>query len=76
MRLATRLTILLVVITTVVALSVGWYAVNSSTHSAYDTLDAAVNSVVESGIGAPDAALSDAINVDLKDIYDLTLDVI
>ena len=76
MRLATRLTILLVVITTVVALSVGWYAVNSSTHSAYDTLDAAVNSVVESGIGAPDAALSDAINVDLKDNYDLTLDVI
>ena len=32
-KLATRLTILLIVITTVVALSVGWYAVNSSTRS-------------------------------------------
>ena len=61
MKLATRLTILLIVITTVVALSVGWYAVNSSTHSAYDNLNQTVNAVVQSGLGTPDEALSDAI---------------
>lgn len=76
MKLATRLTILLVVITTVVALSVGWYAVNSSTHSAYAALDNTINSVVQSGEGNPDAALSDAINVDEENNYDLTLDVV
>jgi signal transduction histidine kinase len=75
-KLATRLTILLIVITTVVALSVGWYAVNSSTHSAYESLNQTVNAVVESGIGTPDEALSDAINVDQKNGFDLTLDVI
>ncbi|MFZ1062241.1 MAG: ATP-binding protein [Acidimicrobiales bacterium] len=76
MKLATRLTILLIVITSVVALSVGWYAVNSSTHSAYNALNQTVNAVVESGIGTPDEALSDAINVDQKNNYDLTLDVV
>ena len=76
MKLATRLTILLIVITTVVALSVGWYAVNSSTRSAYNTLNQAVNAVVESGIATPDQALSDAINVDQKNNFDLSLDVI
>jgi signal transduction histidine kinase len=75
-KLATRLTILLIVITTVVALSVGWYAVNSSTHSAYDNLNQTVNAVVQSGLGTPDEALSDAINVDQKNNYDLTLDVV
>jgi signal transduction histidine kinase len=75
-KLATRLTILLIVITTVVALSVGWFAVNSSTHSAYNTLNQTVDAVVESGIGTPDEALSDAINVDQKNNYDLTLDVV
>ncbi len=76
MKLATRLTILLIVITTVVALTVGWFAVNSSTHSAYATLDGTINSVVQSGEGSPDAALSDAINADEKNNYDLTLDVV
>ena len=76
MKLATRLTILLIVITTVVALTVGWYAVNSSTRSAYNTLNQAVNAVVESGIATPDQALSDAINVDQKNNFDLSLDVI
>ncbi len=76
MRLATRLTILLVVITTVVAFSVGWYAVNSSTHSAYQTLDNTINAVIQSGRGNPDAALSDAINVDEENNFDLTFDVI
>ena len=76
MKLATRLTVLLVVITTIVALSVGWYAVNSSTHSAYATIDNTINSVVQSGEGNPDAALSDAINADEKNNYDLTLDVV
>jgi len=75
-RLATRLTVLLVVITTVVALSVGWYAVNSSTHSAYQTLDGTINAVVQSGRGTPDAALSDAINVDEENNFDLTFDVV
>jgi signal transduction histidine kinase len=50
--------------------------VNSSTRSAYNTLNQAVNAVVESGIATPDQALSDAINVDQKNNFDLSLDVI
>ncbi len=76
MKLATRLTVLLIVLTLVMALSVGWYAVSSSTRSAYQTLDNTINSVVDSGIGSPNNALSDAINAVQKNSYDLTLDVV
>ena len=76
MRLATRLTILLIVITVVVALSVGWFAVNTSTHSAYQSLNDSINAVVDSGSGNPNDALSEALNVVLDNNHDLTLDVI
>lgn len=76
MRLATRLTILLIVITVVVAFSVGWYAVNTSAHAAYLSLDDSINTVVNSGLGNPNNALSDALNIVQNTDHDLTLDVI
>lgn len=76
MKIATRLTILLVVLTVLVALSVGWFAVDASTRSLYSTLDQQINAVILSGKGDPDAALSDALNVVQENSYDLTLDVV
>jgi two-component system OmpR family sensor kinase len=75
-KLATRLTILLACLTTVVALSVGMYAVNLSTRSQYATLDGTINAVVDSGLGHPNTALSDALNAVQQQSYNLTLDVI
>ena len=76
MRLSTRLTILLITITTMVAVCVGWFAVNSSTKSQYASLDDTINAVVASGLGHPLSALSDALYVVQQNNYDLTLDVI
>jgi len=75
-KIATRLTILLVVLTFMVALTVGWFAVDASTRSLYSTLDAQINAVIRSGAGHPNAALSDALNVVQETGYDLTLDVV
>lgn len=76
MKIATRLTILLVALTFIVALTVGWFAVDASTRSLYSTLDAQINAVIHSGTGHPNAALSDALNVVQETGYDLTLDVV
>lgn len=76
MKIASRLTILLVVLTVLVALSVGWFAVDASTRSLYSSLDQQINAVILSGVGHPDAALSDALNVVQENSYDLTLDVV
>ena len=76
MKIATRLTILLVVLTVLVALIVGWFAVDASTGSLYSTLDGQINAVIQSGVGHPDAALSDALNVVQENSYNLTLDVV
>lgn len=76
MKIATRLTILLVVLTVMVALTVGWFAVDASTRSLYSSLDAQINTVIHSGVGHPNAALSDALNVVQETGYDLTLDVV
>ena len=76
MKIATRLTILLVVLTVLVALTVGWFAVDASTRSLYSSLDQQINAVILSGVGHPDAALSDALNVVQENSYDLTLDVV
>ena len=46
MKIATRLTILLVVLTFIVALTVGWFAVDASTRSLYSTLDGQINAVI------------------------------
>ena len=76
MRLATRLTILLIGITTVVSLGVGWYAVNTSTNAAYQTLDSSINAVAKTGKGNPNAALSSMFNAVQGSAYDFTLDVV
>jgi two-component system OmpR family sensor kinase len=75
-KIATRLTILLIVLTFLVALTVGWFAVAASTRSLYSSLDQQINAVIQSGVGNPDAALSNALNVVQEDSYDLTLDVV
>jgi two-component system OmpR family sensor kinase len=75
-KIATRLTILLVVLTTMVALTVGWFAVDASSHLLYSTLDGQINAVIRSGVGHPNAALSNALNVVQENEYDLTLDVV
>jgi len=75
-KLATRLTILFAALTMLMALSVGLFAVNLSTRSQYATLDGTINAVVDSGIGHPNTALSNALNVVQEQSYDLTLDVV
>lgn len=76
MKLVTRLTILLSALTTLLVLSVGWFAVSISTNSQYSKLDGSINAVVASGQGHPNSALSDALNIVQAQSYDLTLDVI
>ncbi|MHB1208257.1 MAG: sensor histidine kinase [Acidimicrobiales bacterium] len=76
MKLATRLTILLIVITMVVSLGVGWYAVKTSTDAAYQTLDSSINAVAQSGKGNPNSALSSVYNAVQGGGYDFTLDVV
>jgi two-component system OmpR family sensor kinase len=75
-KIATRLTILLIVLTTLVALTVGWFAVEASTRSQYTALNDRINVVIRSGRGDSTAALSNALNVVQANSYDLTLDVI
>ena len=59
-----------------VALSVGWFAVEASTRSQYNTLDNKINAVVRSGAGHPTQALSNALNIVQENDYDLSLDVV
>jgi two-component system OmpR family sensor kinase len=75
-KIATKLTILLIVLTTLVALTVGWFAVEASTRSQYTNLKDKINVVIRSGKGDSTAALSNALNVVQANSYDLTLDVI
>ncbi|MFI5034918.1 MAG: sensor histidine kinase [Acidimicrobiales bacterium] len=76
MRLATRLTILLVGLTTAVAALVGWYSVDTSTRASYAALDQSINAVVAAGAGHPLTALSSALSVVQENNYDLTLDIV
>ena len=76
MRIATRLTLLLVGVTFVVAVTVGWFAVHTSTQAQYATLDGTINAVVDSGVGHPNEALSNAINEVQANSYDLNLDLV
>ncbi|HWD96196.1 MAG TPA: HAMP domain-containing sensor histidine kinase [Acidimicrobiales bacterium] len=76
MRIATRLTLLFVVLTLIVSLTVGWFAVAMSSRAQYATLDGAINEVVDSGLRNPNTALSNALYVVQRDNYDLTLDVV
>lgn len=76
MRIATRLTLLFVFLTLLVALTIGWFAVAMSSRAQYATLDSSINSVVDSGLNSPNQALSNALYVIQRDQYDLTLDVV
>ncbi len=76
MTLSTRLTLLLIAITALVALLVGGYSVTTGTHAQYATLNNAIDTVATSGAGHPLTALSDAINMVQQDNLNLTLEVI
>ncbi len=76
MTLSARLTVLLIVITALVALLVGGFSVASSSNAQYASLNDAINSVAVSGLGHPITALSDAINMVQQDNLNLTLDVV
>lgn len=76
MRIATRLSLLFVALTFVVALSVGWFAVAMSSRARYATLDASINAVVDSGLHDANTALSNALYVVQYDNYDLSLVVV
>ena len=76
MRIATRLTLLFVLLTLLVSSTVGWFAVAMSSRAQYATLDSSINSVVDSGLRNPNTALNNALYVVQRDGYDLTLDVI
>jgi two-component system OmpR family sensor kinase len=75
-KIATRLTILLVILTIIVALSVGWFAVAASSRTQYAALNGEINAVVASGNGQTNTALSNALNVVQQSSFNLTLDVI
>jgi signal transduction histidine kinase len=75
-KLSIRLTILLVTVTVVIALVVGWFAVNDSTQSQYKIINAEIDSIISSGAGNPANAVSTANYVVSLDTYDVTLDLI
>lgn len=76
MRIATRLTLLFVLLTLLVSFTVGWFAVAMSSRAQYATLNSSINSVVDSGLRNPNTALNNALYVVQRDNYDLTLDVV
>jgi len=75
-KLSVRLTILLVTVTVVIALVVGWFAVSYSTGSQYKVIDAEINAIISSGAGHPVSAVSTANYVVSSNSYDVTLDVV
>lgn len=76
MKLPVRLTILLVAVTIVVALIVGWIAVDYSTQFQYAVIDAQINAVIASGAHHPSQAVQDALYDVSANSYDLSLDVV
>ena len=73
MKLSTRLTLLLLAITALVALAVGTFAVSASSRGQYATLDSSINAVAAAGEGHPVSALARALNVVQQDNLDLNL---
>src|ERR1035437_2831538 len=76
MTLSTRLTVLLIAITTVVALLVGWFAVATSSRADYSSLDNTINAGIASGSAPPLTALSSPLSIVQQNNYDVTMDVI
>jgi len=76
MTLSTRLTVLLIAITTVVALLVGWFAVTTSSRADYSSIDNTINQVIASGVGHPLTTLSSALSIVQENNFDVTMDVV
>lgn len=76
MKLSVRLTILLITVTVVMALVVGWFAVDYSTQSQYAVIDSQINAVISSGAGHPNEALAAANYVVQSNPFDVTLDLV
>jgi len=75
-RLSTRITVLLVVTTALVAFSIGWLATSISSRSEIAAIDAPITAVINSGLGNKITALDNALNTVQENNYDLTLIVI
>ena len=76
MRLSTRITLLLVITTALVAFSIGWLATSISSRSEIAAIDAPITAVINSGLGNEITALDNALNTVQENNYDLTLIVI
>ena len=76
MRLSTRITVLLVVTTALVAFSIGWLAISISSRSEIAAIDAPITAVINSGLGNEITALDNALNTVQENNYDVTLVVL
>ncbi len=76
MRLSTRVTVLLVVTTALVAFSIGWLAVVISSRSELAAVDAPIAAIINSGANNQITALDNALNTVQANNYDVTLNVI
>jgi len=75
-RLSTRVTVLLVVTTALVAFSIGWLAVVISSRSELAAVDAPIAAIINSGANNQITALDNALNTVQANNYDVTLNVI
>jgi signal transduction histidine kinase len=75
-RLSTRITLLLVVATALVAFSIGWLAVSISTRSEIAAIDAPITAIINSGGDNQIFALENALNTVQANNYDVSLIVI
>jgi len=75
-RLSTRITLLLVTTTALVAFSIGWLATSISSRSEIAAIDAPITAVINSGLGNEITALDNALNTVQENNYDVTLVVI
>ena len=76
MRLSTRITVLLVATTALVAFSIGWLAISISSRSEIAAIDAPITAVINSGLGNEITALDNALNTVQENNYDVNLVVI
>jgi len=75
-RLSTRITVLLVATTALVAFSIVWLAISISSRSEIAAIDAPITAVINSGLGNEITALDNALNTVQENNYDVTLVVI
>lgn len=76
MRLSTRITVLIVATTALVAFSIGWLAISISSRSEIAAIDAPITAVINSGLSNQITALDNALNTVQENNYDVTLVVI